>query len=58
MFFRQGLSRTGPDFGSKEIVAWVVSAHPDLIQQEEMLSMLAPVKPEGANLILHSDMGW
>lgn len=28
------------DFGSKEIVAWSVSEHPDLAQQEEMLSML------------------
>jgi transposase InsO family protein len=43
------------DFGSKEIVAWSVSEHPDLAQQEEMLSMLVAAKPEGANPVLHSD---
>ena len=46
------------DFGSKEIVAWSVSEHPDLAQQEEMLGMLIGAKPEGARPILHSDMGW
>ena len=46
------------DFGSKEIVAWAVSEHPDLAQQEEMLSMLMAAKPEGAAPVLHSDMGW
>ena len=46
------------DFGSKEIVAWSVSEHPDLAQQEEMLSMLVAAKPEGAAPVLHSDMGW
>ncbi len=46
------------DFGSKEIVAWSVSEHPDLAQQEEMLSMLMAAKPEGARPVLHSDMGW
>ena len=46
------------DFGSKEIVARSVSEHPDLAQQEEMLSMLMAAKPEGAAPVLHSDMGW
>ena len=46
------------DFGSKEIVAWSVSEHPDLAQQEEMLAMLFAAKPEGAAPVLHSDMGW
>lgn len=46
------------DFGSKEIVAWSVSEHPDLAQQEEMLSMLMAAKPDGARPVLHSDMGW
>lgn len=45
-------------FGSKEIVAWSVSEHPDLAQQKEMLSMLMAAKPEGANPVLHSGMGW
>ncbi len=39
------------DFGSKEIVAWSVSEHPDLAQQEEMLSMLVAAKPEGASYV-------
>ena len=46
------------DFGSKEIMAHSISAHPDLAQQEEMLAMLMAAKPEGARPILHSDMGW
>ena len=46
------------DFGSKEIVAWSVSRHPDVAQQEEMLAMLLAAKPEGARPVLHSDMGW
>ncbi|MDM8302459.1 IS3 family transposase [Collinsella tanakaei] len=46
------------DFGSKEIVAWSVSEHPDLAQQEEMLDMLMAAKPEGARPVMHSDMGW
>ena len=46
------------DFGSKEIVAWSVSEHPDLAQQEEMLAMLVAAKPEGKTPVLHSDMGW
>lgn len=46
------------DFGSKEIVAWSVSEHPDLAQQEEMLAMLVAAKSEGAAPVLHSDMGW
>ena len=46
------------DFGSREIVAWSVSEHPDLAQQEEMLAMLVAAKPEGAAPVLHSDMGW
>lgn len=46
------------DFGSKEIVAHSISRHPDLAQQREMLEMLMAAKPEGAEPILHSDMGW
>ena len=46
------------DFGSKEIVAWSISDSPDMAQQREMLEMLAAAKPEGAEPILHSDMGW
>lgn len=46
------------DFGSKEIVAYSISKHPDLIQQKEMLEMLMAAKPEGTNPMLHSDMGW
>jgi transposase InsO family protein len=46
------------DFGSKEIVAWSISEHPNLMQQEEMLAMLLPKVPEGAHPIMQSDMGW
>lgn len=46
------------DFGSKEIVAWSVSEHPDMAQQREMLDMLLPKVPEGCHPIMHSDMGW
>ncbi len=46
------------DFGSKEIVAWSISEHPDLAQQEEMLEALMAAKPEGASPVMHSDMGW
>ena len=46
------------DFGSKEIVAWSISEHPSLMQQEEMLAMLLPKVPEGAHPIMQSDMGW
>lgn len=46
------------DFDSKEIVVHSISLHPDLAQQEEMLEMLMEAKPEGAEPILHSDMGW
>jgi transposase InsO family protein len=43
------------DFGSREIVAWSVSGHPDLARQEEMLAMLVAAKPEGAAPVPHSD---
>lgn len=46
------------NFGSKEIVAWSVSEHHDLAQQEEMLAMLVAAKPRGKEPILHPDMGW
>ena len=46
------------DMGSKEIVAWDVSRHPDLAQQQRLLAMLESRLPEGADPILHSDMGW
>ena len=32
--------------------------HPNLAQQQEMLQILMDAKPEGAEPILHSDMGW
>ena len=46
------------DFASKEIVAHSISMHPNLAQQKEMLQTLMDAKPEGAEPILHSDMGW
>lgn len=39
-------------------MAYSISLHPDLAQQEEMLAMFMKAKPEGIVLILHSDMGW
>ena len=45
------------DFGSKEIVAWSTSRHPDMAQQGELLDMLIAKKPDGARPVLHSDMG-
>ena len=46
------------DFGSREIVAWSISMHPDLAQQEEMLAMLAEAKPAWSEPIMQMDMGW
>ena len=46
------------DFGSKEIVAWSTSLHPNMAQQHELLDQLVSKKPEGSRPILHSDMGW
>ena len=46
------------DFGSKEIVAWSTSLHPNMAQQHELLDQLVSRKPDGASPILHSDMGW
>ena len=46
------------DFASKEIVAYSISMYPNLAQQQEMLQILMDAKPEGAEPILHSDMGW
>ena len=46
------------DFGSKEIVAWSTSLHPNMAQQHELLDQLVSRKPEGSRPILHSDMGW
>ena len=46
------------DFASKEIVAHSISMRPNLAQQKEMLQTLMEAKPEGAEPILHSDMGW
>lgn len=46
------------DFGSKGIVAWSTSTHPDMAQQHELLDQLMSKKPEGARPTLHSDMGW
>lgn len=46
------------DMCSKEIVAWVASTRPDLDQQKLLLDRLEARLPEGADPILHSDMGW
>ena len=46
------------DFGSKEVVAWSTSLHPNMAQQHELLDQLLSKKPEGCAPILHSDMGW
>ena len=46
------------DFASKEIVAYSISMCPNLAQKQEMLQILMDAKPEGAEPILHSDMGW
>lgn len=46
------------DFGSKEIVAWSTSLHPNMAQQYELLDQLVDTKLEGTSPILHSDMGW
>ena len=46
------------DFGSKEIVAWSTSLHPNMAQQHELLDQLLAKKPERCSPILHSDMGW
>lgn len=46
------------DFGSREIVAYSISRHPDMAQQAEMLDMLLAKMPPGAAPILTSDMGW
>lgn len=45
------------DMGSKEIVAWDVSRHPDMAQQRRLLAMLEEKLPEDADPIPHSDMG-
>ena len=46
------------DMGSKEIIAWDISRHPDLAQQQRLLAMLEAQIPHDAHPILHSDMGW
>ena len=46
------------DMASKQIVARDVSRHPDMKQQKRLLAMLESELPDGANPILHSDMGW
>ena len=46
------------DFGSKEIVAWSTSLHPNMAQQHELLDQLVSKKPKGSRPVLHSDMGW
>ena len=46
------------DFGSREIVAWSTSLHPNMAQQHELLDQLVSKKPKGSRPILHSDMGW
>lgn len=46
------------DMAGKEITAWDVSRHPDMEQRKRLLAMLGDKLPDGANPILHSDMGW
>lgn len=46
------------DFCTKEIVASDVSASPDMAQQARMLDELLAKMPEGAEPVMHSDMGW
>lgn len=46
------------DFGSKEIIAWSVSQHPDMAQQYDILKQMMDKMPEDVSPILHSDMGW
>ncbi len=46
------------DFGSKEIVAWSTSLHPNMAQQHELLDQLVSKMPEGSRPVLHSDIGW
>ena len=46
------------DFGSGEIVAHSIAESPGLAQREEMLGMLVGAKPEGAEPVVQSDMGW
>ena len=36
----------------------IASRHPDMAQQQRLLAMLEEKLPEGADPILHSDMGW
>ena len=45
-------------WGAKEIVAWDISQHPDLAQQQRLLAMLEQQLPKDARPIPHSDMGW
>ena len=45
------------NFGSKEIVAWSTSTSPSMSQQTALLDRLLARMPEGATLVLHSDMG-
>jgi transposase InsO family protein len=46
------------DMTGKEIVVWDVSRHPNLAQQQRLLTLLRARLPEDAHPILHSDMGW
>lgn len=46
------------DMYTCEIVAWDLSKHPDLAQQQRLLRRLKHAMPEGCTPILHSDMGW
>ena len=56
---RAGAAHLAPayDFGGKEIVAWSISEHPDMMQQKEMLAMLLPKVPAGSSPVMQSDMG-
>lgn len=43
------------DFGSKEIVAWSTSLHPNMAQQYELLDRLLAKMPEESAPVLHSE---
>ena len=45
------------DFGSKEIVAWSTSLHPNMAQQYELLDRLLAKMPEESAPVLHSASG-
>lgn len=51
------LASRRPAASAAGIVAWSVSEHPDLAQQDETSSMPMAAEQEDASPVLHSDMG-